>query len=105
MGNADGYESLLKTKVLPSIQQNSGKGLIAVDVMKRRRNIDNDTVEFMTILWFENMDAIHNWYSKAGEVFTHKDYEAAHIPYEARKLLKKWDEYSVHYDTIHSSKL
>ena len=103
--NADKYESLLKTKVLPSIQQNSGKGLIGVDVLKRRNNIDNDTVEFMTILWFENMDAIRNWYSKAGEVFTNKDYQAAHIPHEARRLLKKWDEYSVHYDNIHSSKL
>lgn len=103
--NADKYESLLKTKVLPSIQENSGKGLVGVDVLKRKRNIDDDTVEFMTILWFTNMNAIRNWYSKADQVFTNKDYQAAHIPYEARQLLKKWDEYSVHYDTIHSSKL
>ena len=105
LANADKYENLLKTKVLPSIQQNSGKGLIGVDVLKRRRNIDDDTVEFMTTLWFQNMDAIRAWYSKSGEVFTNKDYQAAHIPYEARRLLKKWDEYSIHYDTIYSSKL
>ena len=103
VSNAEPYENFLITKVLPSIKKDSGKGLIGVDVFKNTKNLDNDTIEYMTILWFKDMDSIKKWFTKSNEVFTNQDYSAAHIPHEARKLLKKWDEYTKHYKNIYSS--
>ena len=49
-------------------------------------------VEFVTILWFDSMDAVREF---AGE-----DYEAAVVPEKARRLLARFDDRSQHYETV-----
>ncbi len=56
-----------------------------------RRDFESE-VEFMTILWFESMEAVRNF---AGE-----DYEVAVVPPKARALLSRFDERSAHYQEL-----
>ena len=51
-----------------------------------------EEVEFVTILWFDSMEAVREF---AGE-----DYEAAVVPEKARRLLTRFDERSQHYETV-----
>ena len=85
--NADAYETLLRTNILPGIHRVRGyKGAYLL-----RRNVA-DGVEFATLTLWESLDAIR--------AFAGEDYEVAVISPEARKLLSRFDERSVHYDTI-----
>ncbi|MGH7566396.1 MAG: hypothetical protein ACREK2_06165 [Gemmatimonadota bacterium] len=54
-----------------------------------RRDVEGE-VEFVTLLWFDSMDAVREF---AGE-----DAEASVVPAEARALLARHDERSVHYE-------
>lgn len=85
--NADAYEKLLKTEILPGIQKRLIKGYRGIDLL--RRNIDNE-VEFVTIMWFDSLEAI--------KAFAGEDYEVAVVPPKARALLSRFDSHSVHYD-------
>ena len=49
-----------------------------------------DKVEFVTILWFDSLDAVREF---AGE-----DYEVAVVPDKARAMLARFDERSQHYE-------
>jgi len=85
--NADAYEQLLKKEILPGIQKRLIKGYRGIDLL--RRNIDNE-VEFVTIMWFDSLEAI--------KVFAGEDYEVAIVPPKARTLLSRFDSHSAHYD-------
>jgi len=85
--NADGYENLLRSKILPGIHRVRGyRGAYLL-----RRNIP-DGVEFATLTLWESLDAIR--------AFAGDDYEIAVVSPEARKLLSRFDERSLHYETI-----
>ena len=85
--NADAYETLLRTRILPGIHRVVGyRGAYLL------RRDDGDSVEFVTITLFESMDAVR--------AFAGSDYEIAVVPPEARKLLSRFDERSKHYDTV-----
>lgn len=56
-----------------------------------RRDV-NDGVEFVTIMWFDSLDAVRK--------FAGKDYDVAVVPPEARKLLSRFDGKSAHYEVI-----
>lgn len=85
--NADAYETLLRTKILPGIHRVKGyRGAYLL-----RRNIP-DGVEFATLTLWESLDAIR--------AFAGEDYEVAVILPEARKLLSRFDERSLHFETI-----
>jgi len=85
--NANAYETLLRTKILPGIQRTHDcKGIYLFG-----RPAGNE-VEFITLLFFDSLDAIRKF---AGE-----DYEVAVVPAEARKLLARFDERSQHYETL-----
>jgi heme-degrading monooxygenase HmoA len=87
VANADAYEHLLRTKILPGIHRVKGyRGAYLL-----RRNIP-DGVEFATLTLWESLDAIRE--------FAGKDYEVAVIIPEARKLLSRFDERSLHYETV-----
>jgi heme-degrading monooxygenase HmoA len=87
VANADAYEHLLRTKILPGIHRVKGyRGAYLL-----RRNIP-EGVEFATLTLWESLDAIREF---AGE-----DYEVAVISPEARKLLSRFDQRSLHYETI-----
>ena len=85
--NADTYESLLKSEIFIGIQNRRISGYRGIQLF--RRNFE-DEVEFVTIMWFDSIDAIRDF---AGE-----DYEVAVVPPKARKLLARFDQRSQHYE-------
>jgi len=85
--NADAYEELLRTRILPGIHRVDGyKGTYLL-----RRDIE-DGVEFATLTLWESMDAVR--------AFAGEDFEVAVVPPEARELLSKFDQTSKHYETV-----
>ena len=88
-GNAAEYQALLESEILPAIQGRHIAGLRDVNLI--RRDVPEE-VEFVTIMWFESLDAVREF---AGE-----DYEAAVVPEKARKLLTRFDARSAHYESV-----
>jgi heme-degrading monooxygenase HmoA len=85
--DADTYERMLRDEVLPGIHRVGGyQGAYLL-----RRDSGNET-EFVTITLFENLDAVRRF---AGE-----DYSRAVIHEPARRLFTRFDERSVHYETV-----
>ena len=85
--NADAYESLLKSEIFTGIESRKIAGYRGIHLL--RRNIGGE-VEFVTIMWFDSMDAVRTF---AGE-----DYEIAVVPPKARTLLSRFDARSQHYE-------
>jgi heme-degrading monooxygenase HmoA len=83
--NADAYEDLLRSEVLPGIDR--VEGFRGAQLLRREAG---DEVEFMTLTIFESLEAVREF---AGE-----DYEVAVVPPEARRLLSRFDERSAHYE-------
>ena len=77
--NADAYQELLGTTILPGID--GVRGFRGAELF--RRDVD-DEVEFMTVTHFESLDAVREF---AGD-----DYERAVISEEAHRLLSQFDE-------------
>ncbi|MHA2424535.1 MAG: antibiotic biosynthesis monooxygenase [Candidatus Thorarchaeota archaeon] len=87
--NADAYEELLRTEIFRNIANRSIQGYRGIHLL--RRDVD-DEVEFVTIMWFEDIDAVM--------AFAGEEYETAVVPPEARKLLSRFDEESAHYKVL-----
>jgi hypothetical protein len=87
--NAAAYQSLLETEILPGIAGRQINGYKGAHLL--RRDLENE-VEFVTILWFESLEALKDF---AGE-----DYEVAVVPPKARALLSRFDDRSRHYQTL-----
>lgn len=83
--NAVLYEKLLKEEVFVGIQNKEVKGYKEIQLL--RRELENE-VEFTTIMWFNDLDSVREF---AGE-----DYEKAYVPEQARKILSRFDEKSIH---------
>jgi heme-degrading monooxygenase HmoA len=85
--DADSYEELLRTKILPELHGIDGhKGAYVL----RRRVEGGD--EFVVLTLFDSMDAVRAF---AGE---HPD--VANISPEARELLSDFEEKAAHYETV-----
>jgi len=85
--HADEYEGMLRAEVLPGIRRVPGyQGAYLL-----RRNVGEE-VDFVTITMFDDMEAVRRF---AGE-----DYTRAVIHAPARRILTRFDERSVHYETI-----
>ena len=90
--NADTYENLLRTEILPGIAAKEIPGYRGAHLL-RRDVVGPDyaeEVEFITILWFDSLDSVRS--------FMGADYEVAYVPDSARKVLARFDERSQHYD-------
>ncbi len=87
--NAAGYEELLRGTVIPGIEARSIAGLRHIDMM--RRDLE-DEIEFATIMWFDNLDAV--------KAFVGDDHEVAHVPAAARAMLSRFDERVAHYEVF-----
>ncbi|MEE8345926.1 MAG: antibiotic biosynthesis monooxygenase [Dehalococcoidia bacterium] len=85
--DADAYEALLKDEILTSIRNRRIAGYRGIQLLRRSLA---DEVEFVTIMWFDSLEAVRTF---AGE-----DYEIAVVPPKARALLSRFDERSQHYD-------
>lgn len=85
--NADRYESILKTEIFAGIQDRRISGYRGIQLFRRTAQ---DEVEFVTVMFFDTVEAIRTF---AGE-----DYEVAVVPPKARMLLKRFDSRSQHYE-------
>jgi len=85
--NADIYEKLLKDEIFVGIGERRIVGYQGIQLF--RRDIA-DEVEFITVMWFDSLDAVREF---AGE-----DYEVAVVPEKARAVLKRFDARSQHYE-------
>jgi heme-degrading monooxygenase HmoA len=81
------YEALLKAEIFIGIKNRQIRGF--KDIHLLRRNVGEE-VEFVTIMYFDSLDAVRKF---AGE-----DYEAAVVPEKARAVLSHFDARSQHYD-------
>ena len=85
--NADVYERLLREEVFHGIAGRAIAGYHGIDLLRRPAA---DEVEFVTMMWFESIDAVRTFAGPA--------YEEAVIPPAARALLSRFDAQSAHYD-------
>ena len=85
--NADAYEELLRTKILPGIHR--VEGYRGADLLRRSVG---DEVEFITLTRFDSMDAVR--------AFAGENYERAVVIDEADRLLSHYDKRSAHYETV-----
>ena len=85
--NADAYEALLKSEIFTGIQNRRIDGYRGIQLFRRELGHES---EFVTIMWFDSLDAVRSF---AGE-----DYEVAVVPPKARALLARFDPRSQHYE-------
>ena len=87
--NADKYQQLLHDHVFPGIEGKNIPGHLSIELL---RMAGEDEVEFVVIMAFESVQNVID--------FQGEDYARGYIPEEARKVLKRWDEYASHYEAI-----
>ncbi|HYA49330.1 MAG TPA: hypothetical protein VEG35_06485 [Burkholderiales bacterium] len=85
--NADAYDALLREEIFVGIKGRQIPGFREIQLFRRDVGAD---VEFVTIMWFDSLDAVRTF---AGE-----DYEQCVVPPAARAILSRFDERSQHYE-------
>ena len=85
--NADNYENLLKEEIFEGIAAKNIEGYRGIQLL--RRELDQE-VEFVTIMTFDSWEAVKN--------FQGEDYEQSYVPEAARKVLKRFQDHSQHYE-------
>ena len=86
-GNADAYEALLKSEIFVGIRDRQIAGFRGIQLFRRDLGVE---VEFVTVMWFDSLDAVR--------AFAGEDYEVAVVPPKARALLARFDARSQHYE-------
>ena len=84
--NADPYERLLKGEIFTGIEGRRIPGFREIQLLRRSLG---DEVEFVTVMWFDSLEAVR--------AFAGDDHEQAVVPMTARALLARFDERSQHY--------
>ena len=85
--NADAYQRLLHDEVFPGIEAKAIRGYRHIELLRRDAG---DEVEFITVMTFDSIQNVID--------FQGPDYARAYVPDAARKVLKRWDQTSAHYD-------
>lgn len=85
--DAEPYEQFLADPENGLLATMSEEGYLGFDL---GRQDHGDEVEFVTILRFEDYDAV--------ETFAGENYEQAHVPEAARELLTRWEDGVAHYE-------
>ena len=85
--NADAYEALLRNEIIPGILDRKVAGFRRIELF---RAPVGDEVEFVTVMWFDTIDAV--------KAFAGADYETAVVPPKARAVLRRFDARSQHYE-------
>lgn len=85
--NADTYEALLKSEIFVGIGDREIPGYRGIQLFRRDLGTE---VEFVTVMWFDSLDAVR--------VFAGEDYEVAVVPPKARAVLARFDARSQHYE-------
>jgi heme-degrading monooxygenase HmoA len=86
--NAAVYERLLYDEVFPGIEAKNIPGYRSIELWRHELA---DEVEFCTVMTFDSLQNVID--------FQGEDYERSYVPDAARKVLKRWDELSSHYET------
>jgi len=89
LDDAFAYQTILLKEVIPEIEAMHLEGFRSIQVLRRRIGSE---VEFITIMRFDSTDDIVK--------FTGEDYERAHVPPQARAVLKRFDERAQHYNIV-----
>ena len=87
--NAATYQRVVLTSVIPGIESRRIPGFRHIDVLRANRG---DEVEFTTLMWFDDIDAVRN--------FMGADYTVSHVPQEARAVLARFDAHADHLDVL-----
>ena len=87
LANADAYEALLKNEIFAGIRERQIAGFKDIQLFRRQLG---EEVEFVTIMWFDSLEAVR--------AFAGEDYERAVVPPKARALLARFDARSQHYE-------
>jgi len=87
--NAPVYQQLLLTEIFPGIAARNVAGYRGISLCERQAG---DEVEFMTVMWFDSLDAVR--------AFAGENYEVAVVPPKARAALSRFDAASAHYETV-----
>lgn len=87
--NADRYQKLLREEVFPGIETKRIPGYRSIELF--RRDLE-DEVEFVTLMTFDSLQDVID--------FQGEDYARAYVPEAAKRLLKRWDPVSGHYEAI-----
>jgi heme-degrading monooxygenase HmoA len=85
--NADPYERLLRSEIFSGIAERDIAGYRGIELLRRA---GADEVEFVTLMWFDSLEAVRQ--------FAGPDYELAVVPAAARALLRRFDARSAHYE-------
>ena len=85
--NADAYETLLRNEIFPGILARKIAGFRRIELY---RCAIGEEVEFVTVMWFDSMEAVR--------AFAGADYETAVVPPKARALLARFEARSQHYE-------
>ena len=85
--NADAYETLLKEEIFIGIRGRRIPGFREIQLFRRELGAE---VEFITVMWFDSLDAVR--------AFAGPDHEACVVPPKARAVLSRFDERSQHYE-------
>lgn len=84
---ADDFEAFLRQCALPAIQ---ARGLPGFHGMQVSRRPDGEEIEFITEMWFDDLEAVKRY---AGE-----DYTRSTLPPEEAALLNRYDSRARHYE-------
>lgn len=87
--NADEYCALLHDEIFPGIEAKNIPGYLIIELL--RRVVDNE-VEFITIMTFQCLQNVID--------FQGEDYTRSYVPNEAQAVLKRWNDFSSHYETV-----
>lgn len=85
--NADAYEHLLREEIFVGIADRHIEGFRRIQLLRRTAGPE---VEFVTMMWFESLDAVR--------AFAGQEYELAVVPRPARAILARFDDRSQHYE-------
>jgi heme-degrading monooxygenase HmoA len=85
--DADAYEHLLRSEIFHGIAERAIAGYRGIELL---RQAGADEVEFVTLMWFDSLEAVRQ--------FAGPDYEVAVVPAAARALLSRFDARSAHYE-------
>jgi hypothetical protein len=80
--NADIYRKLLHDEVFPGIEAKNIPGYLGVELLRCD----------LAIMTFQSLQNVVD--------FQGEDYTRCYVPKEAQKVLKRWDEFSSHYEAI-----
>jgi len=87
--NADSYQKILNSIVLPGIEAKNIPGYRKIEVLRIELATE---VEFVTIMTFESLQNVID--------FQGADYQKSYVPDAARNVLKRWDQEAMHYELL-----